>query len=65
MAAVAPVPGIDQIGEMLTWIGFNNQGNQTSIINGAFSIFADIKDLTEKDITKGIINLIDRFCLFH
>ena len=50
MAAV--VPEIDQIGQMLTWIGFNNQGNRNSIINNAFSTFADIQDLTEKDITE-------------
>ena len=35
---------------MLTWIGFNIQGNRTSIINDAFSTFSDIQALTEKDI---------------
>ena len=48
MAAV--IPEIDQIEQMLTWIGFNIQGNRTSIINDAFSTFSDIQALTEKDI---------------
>ena len=48
MAAV--IPEINQIEQMLTWIGFNIQGNQTSIINDAFSTFSDIQALTEKDI---------------
>ena len=50
MAAV--VSEIDQIRQMLTWIGFDNQGNQTSIIDDAFSTFADIQNLTEKDVTE-------------
>ena len=46
------VPEIDQIRQMLTWIGFDNEGNQNSIINDAFSTFADIQDLSEKDVTE-------------
>ena len=49
---MAAVPEIDQIREILTWIGFTIDANRTSIINDAFSEFSDIQSLTEKDITE-------------
>ena len=49
---MAAQPEIDQIGDILTWIGFENQGNRTSIIDDDFSTYADIQTLTEKYITE-------------
>ena len=51
MAAVPP-PEIDQIGEILTWIGFTDPANRTSIIDDAFNTYADIRSLKEKDISE-------------
>jgi len=48
---MAAVPEIDQIREILNWIGFAVDAQRTSIINDAFSVYADIQSLTEKDIT--------------
>ena len=49
---MAAQPEIDQIGDILEWIGFENQGNRTSIIADAFSTYSDIQTLTDKDITE-------------
>ena len=49
---MALVPEIDQIREILTWIGFANENNRTSIIDDAFNTYADIHSLKEKDITE-------------
>ena len=49
---MAAVPEIDQIREILNWIGFAVDAQRTSIINDAFSVYADIQSLTEKDITE-------------
>ena len=49
MAAV--LPEIDQKRIILTWIGFNEQANRTSITNDAFIYYADMQALKEKDIT--------------
>ena len=51
MAAVPP-PEIDQIGEILTWIGFTDPANRKSIIDDAFNTYADIRSLKEKDISE-------------
>ena len=49
---MAAQPEIDQIGDILEWIGFTNQGNRTRIIADAFSTYSDIQTLTDKDITE-------------
>ena len=51
MAAVPP-PEIDQIEEILTWIGFTVPANRTSIIDDAFNTYADIRSLKDKDISE-------------
>ena len=59
MAAVAPpavivvpiVPEIDQIREILTWIGFQQAIERENIINDAFRSYDDIQALTVKDIS--------------
>ena len=49
---MAAVPEINQITEILTWIGFINAGSCTDIINNAFTTYADMKSLKEKDINE-------------
>ena len=49
---MAAVPEIDQIREILEWIGFANNPDRTSIIQSAFKEYADIQSLNEKDITE-------------
>ena len=49
MAAVAE---IDQIREILEWIGFANNPVRTSIIQSAIEEYAKIQSLNEKDITE-------------
>ena len=59
MAAVAPpavivvplVPEIEQIREILTWIGFQHAIERESIMNDAFRSYDDIQALTVKDIS--------------
>ena len=59
MAAIAPpavivvpiVPEIDQIREILTWIGFQQAIERENIINDAFRSYDDIQALTVKDIS--------------
>ena len=50
MAAV--VPEIDQLREILDWIGFAQNADRSSIIQGAFEEYTDIQSLDEKDITE-------------
>ena len=45
MAAV--VPEIDQLREILDWIGFTQNADRTSIIQGAFEEYSDIQSLNE------------------
>ena len=49
---MAAVPEIDQIREILEWIGFANNPDRTSIIQSAFEEYTDIQSLNEKDITE-------------
>ena len=49
---MAAVPEVDQIREILDWIGFNDPDDQTSIIEGDFEAYSDIQSLNEKYITE-------------
>ena len=51
-SAPAPAPEINQLREILTWIGFTDNANRTNIIRGAFETYSDIQSLNEKDITE-------------
>jgi len=58
MAAVPPqvvvpppvVPEIDQIGQILTWIGFTDATQRLSIIDDAFNCYMDMLALKEKEM---------------
>ena len=49
---MSAVPEIDQIREILEWIGFANNPDRTSIIQSAFEEYTDIQSRNEKDITE-------------
>ena len=49
---MAAVSEIDQLREILDWIGFSQNADRTSIIQGAFEEYTDIQSLNEKDITE-------------
>ena len=49
---MAAVPEIDQLREILGWIGFVDNADRESIIKGAFEAYSDIQSLNEKDITE-------------
>ena len=51
MAVIPPVVSeINQICDILAWIGFNESTHRNSIIKDAFTTFDDNLDLDEKDI---------------
>ena len=51
-AIVVPlVPEIEQIRDILTWIGFQHVLERESIINDTFRLYDDIQALTVKDIS--------------
>ena len=47
-----PVPEIDQIKEILNWIGFTDAAQRDRICNDAFTNYADILSMNEKDVTE-------------
>ena len=47
-----PLPEIDQISQILEWIGFTDQGQRTRIINDAFTTYDDILAMNDKDVTE-------------
>ena len=49
--AMVAVPEIDQIREILTWIGFTDENHRNAITDDAFTTFDDILSLKEKEIT--------------
>ena len=59
MAAVVPavvavpvVPEIDQLNQCLEWIGFPVENERLSIMQDAFTSYADIQEMNEKDVTE-------------
>ena len=42
---MAAVPEIDQLREILGWIGFVDNADRESIIKGAFEAYSDIQSL--------------------
>jgi hypothetical protein len=49
---MAAVPEIDQLREILDWIGFAQNADRSSINQGVFEEYTDIQSLNEKDITE-------------
>ena len=59
MAVIPPVVSeINEICDILAWIGFNKNTQRNSIINDAFTTFDDNLDLDEKDIKDLSVNLV-------
>ena len=52
VVVIPPVPEIDQIKEILNWIGFTDAGQRDRICNDAFTNYADILAMNEKDVTE-------------
>ena len=46
-----PPTELNQIGQILTWIGFENPEHRTAILEDAFDCYEDINSLCTKDIT--------------
>ena len=47
-----PVQEIDQIDQILEWIGFTDLAHRGRIIEDAFTTYADVQAMNEKDVTE-------------
>ena len=47
-----PVPEIDQLNQILEWVGFPIGNERVNILQDAFTNYADIKSMKEKDVTE-------------
>ena len=52
VVAVPAVPEIDQLNQCLEWIGFPVENERLSIMQDAFTTYADIQEMKEKDVTE-------------
>ena len=47
-----PVPEIDQLNQILEWVGFPIGNERLNILQDAFTNYADIQAMKEKDVTE-------------
>ena len=52
VVAVPVVPEIDQLNQCLEWIRFPVENERLSIMQDAFTTYADIQEMKEKDVTE-------------